>query len=198
MDSGPGWPAIERCLREVGGLFATKQLISPARLTNLCNGNQDSPASARLRNIRKTMALRATTLSGRDVTPMSKRRFHFIMIKPSHYDDDGYVIQFHRSAMPSNTLAALHGLAEDCRKRHILGDDVEMCFTAIDETNKRVRVSKLIRQIVRDGGSGLIGLVGVQSNQFPRAMDLARQFRAAGIQVCIGGFSPIGCLATVS
>jgi len=116
------------------------------------------------------------------------KKFHFVMIKPSHYDDDGYVIQFYRSAMPSNTLATLHGLAEDCRKRAVLGDDVEMCFTAIDETNKRVRVRKLIRQINRDGGQGLVGLIGVQSNQFPRAMDLARQFRAAGMQVCIGGF----------
>ena len=110
------------------------------------------------------------------------------MIKPSHYDDDGYVIQFYRSAMPSNTLATLYGLAEDCRQRKVLGEDVELRFSSVDETNKRVRVTKFIRQIQRDGGSGLVGLIGVQSNQFPRAMDLARQFRAAGIQVCIGGF----------
>lgn len=129
---------------------------------------------------------------------MVKKTFHFIMIKPSHYDDDGYVIQFHRSAMPSNTLATMHGIAQDCRKRHILGDDVDMRFTTIDETNKRVRVRKLIRQINRDGGSGLVGLIGVQSNQFPRAMDLARQFRSAGIQVCIGGFHVSGCLAMLS
>ena len=126
---------------------------------------------------------------------MDRRIFHLVMIKPSHYDDDGYVIQFYRSAMPSNTLATLYGLAEDCRQREILGDDVEMRFTAIDETNKRVRVKKIVDTIVRDGGLGLIGLIGVQSNQFPRAMDLARQFRAAGLQVCIGGFHVSGCLA---
>jgi len=38
-------------------------------------------------------------------------------------------------------------------------------------------------------------LVGVQSNQFPRALDLGRQFRAAGIPVVIGGFHVSGCLA---
>ncbi len=129
---------------------------------------------------------------------MARKTFHFIMIKPSHYDDDGYVIQFYRSAMPSNTLATLHGLAEDCRQRKVLGDDVDLHFTAIDETNKRVRVDKLIRQIRRDGGLGLVGLIGVQSNQFPRAMDLARRFRAAGIQVCIGGFHVSGCMAMLS
>ena len=126
---------------------------------------------------------------------MNKKIFHFVMIKPSHYDDDGYVIQFYRSAMPSNTLATLCGLAEDCRQRQVLGDDVEIRFSKLDETNKRVRVRKYIRLIRRDGGHGLVGLIGVQSNQFPRAMDLARKFRAAGIQVCIGGFHVSGCLA---
>ena len=92
---------------------------------------------------------------------MNKKIFHFVMIKPSHYDDDGYVIQFYRSAMPSNTLATLYGLAEDCRRRRVLGDDVDIRFSEADETNKRVRVKKYIRQIQRDGGLGLVGLIGV-------------------------------------
>ena len=45
------------------------------------------------------------------------------------------------------------------------------------------------------GGKALIGLVGVQSNQFPRAVDLARPFLAAGLPVCIGGFHVSGCIA---
>jgi hypothetical protein len=49
--------------------------------------------------------------------------------------------------------------------------------------------------IRKSGGKALIGLVGVQSNQFPRAVDLARRFRAAGLPVCIGGFHVSGCLA---
>src|SRR5262245_48126961 len=44
-------------------------------------------------------------------------------------------------------------------------------------------------------GKALIGLVGVQSNQFPRAVDLARPFLAAGLPVCIGGFHISGCIA---
>lgn len=126
---------------------------------------------------------------------MARRIFHFVMIKPSHYDADGYVIQFFRSAMPSNTLATIFGLAEDCRKRRVLGDDVDMKFTAIDETNKRVHVDRIVRAIRADGGLGLIGLIGVQSNQYPHALDLARKFRAAGLQVCIGGFHVSGSLA---
>ncbi len=123
------------------------------------------------------------------------QKFHFVMIKPSHYDDDGYVIQFWRSAMPSNTLATLYGLAADCAERRVLGEDVDIVLSELDETNRRVDVKKFVRRIEKDGGRGLIGLVGVQSNQYPRALDLARQFRRAGLPVVIGGFHVSGCLA---
>ena len=66
---------------------------------------------------------------------------------------------------------------------------------AIDETNTRVRPSDIAKRIASNGGMGLVGFVGVQSNEFPRTLDLARRFRAAGIQVMIGGFHVSGCLA---
>ncbi|AXS42684.1 radical SAM protein [Breoghania sp. L-A4] len=117
------------------------------------------------------------------------------MIKPTHYDDDGYPIQWLRSAIPSNTLACLNGLAEDARSRDILGPGVDIRLHTFDETNRRVRPEKIARQLRRDGGRVLIGLVGVQSNQFPRAVDLARRFRAQGLTVMIGGFHVSGCIS---
>jgi hypothetical protein len=121
--------------------------------------------------------------------------FDLVLIKPTHYDDDGYPIRWYRAAIPSNTLAALYSLAEDARRRHVLGRDIDIRLHTFDETNQRVRPGRIIRAIRRAGGRALIGLVGVQSNQFPRAMDLARPFRAAGLPVCIGGFHVSGCLA---
>jgi len=120
---------------------------------------------------------------------------HFVMIKPSHYDEDGYPIQWVRSAIPSNTLACLNALAEDARRREVLGPNVEIRLHTYDETNRRVRPDRIIRMIRKLGGSALIGLVGVQSNQFPRSVDLARPFLAAGLPVCIGGFHVSGCIA---
>jgi hypothetical protein len=121
--------------------------------------------------------------------------FHLVMIKPSHYDDDGYPIQWVRSAIPSNTLACMNGLAEDARQRAVLGPGVAIRLHTYDETNRRVRPDRIIRDIKRAGGRPLIALVGVQSNQFPRAVDLARPFLAAGWPVIIGGFHISGCLA---
>ncbi len=122
------------------------------------------------------------------------KQFRVVLIKPSHYDDDGYVIQWHRSAVPSNTLAAMYGLTQDLIARRALGDDVEIIVDAYDETNCRIPLKKIIRQI-QTAGCGLVGFAGVQSNQFPRTMDMARVFRAAGVQVCIGGFHVSGCLS---
>ncbi|OGQ74135.1 MAG: radical SAM protein [Deltaproteobacteria bacterium RIFCSPLOWO2_12_FULL_57_22] len=123
------------------------------------------------------------------------RSFHLVLIKPSHYDDEGYVIQWARSSIPANSLATVYGLALDCAERKVLGHDVEILITAVDETNTRVRPSRIIREIQAGEGRGLVCLVGVQSNQFPRAVDIARPLRGAGIPVCIGGFHVSGSMA---
>src|SRR5215467_6073602 len=86
--------------------------------------------------------------------------FHFVMIKPTHYDDEGYPIQWFRSAIPSNTLACLNALAEDARARNVLGADVQIHLSTYDETNRRVRPDRIIRDIRKVGGKALIALVG--------------------------------------
>ena len=128
--------------------------------------------------------------------PMShQRRFRVLLIKPSHYDDDGYIIRWYRNIMPSNSLAAVYAIADDTARRNVLGNDVEISVTAIDETNQRVNIDHIIADFRRDGNFGLVGLVGVQSNQYPRALDIARPLCAAGIPVVIGGFHVSGMLA---
>ena len=124
-----------------------------------------------------------------------RRQFSVVLIKPSHYHDDGYVIRWWRGLVPSNSLAALHGVALDCARRAVLGPDVDIVIDVIDETNTRVNVAKLLRRFRASDGFGMLGLIGVQTNQYPRALDIARPFRAAGVPVVIGGFHVSGCIA---
>jgi hypothetical protein len=125
----------------------------------------------------------------------AKRRFQLILIKPSHYDDDGYVIRWLRAMIPSNSLAAIYGIAADCAERQVLGPDIDIDITLIDETNTYIDVPALLVRLQRHAGFGLVALIGVQSNQYPRALDIARPFRAARIQVAMGGFHVSGCLS---
>jgi hypothetical protein len=124
----------------------------------------------------------------------ARRRFVLVLVKPSHYDDDGYVIQWWRSAIPSNSLAVLYGLGDDCAKRRVLGDDVDFVIHAFDETNTRIRPERLAR-LVREGDGGMVMLVGVQSNQFPHALDLAKPLIESGIPVALGGFHASGVIS---
>ena len=124
-----------------------------------------------------------------------RRRFRVVLVKPSHYDDDGYVIRWLRSPMPANSLASVYGLLDDCARRKILGPNVDIDIVAIDETNTRVRTDRIIADMRENGNFGFVGLVGVQSNQYPRSLHIAKPLRAAGIPVIIGGFHVSGMLA---
>ena len=126
--------------------------------------------------------------------PMTARRFVVELIKPSHYDDDGYVIQWAKSWVPSNSLACLYAIAQDAATRKVLGADVAIEINAYDECHTVIPIKKIARRIQAADG-GLVCLVGVQSNQFPRAMAIAEQFRAQGIAVAAGGFHISGCLS---
>jgi hypothetical protein len=125
---------------------------------------------------------------------MGKRRFVVELIKPSHYDDDGYVIQWAKSWVPSNSLACLYAIARDAAASQVLGPDVTIEINAYDECHTVIPIKKIVRRI-KEAGSGLVCLVGVQSNQFPRAMAIAEQFRAQGIAIAAGGFHISGCLS---
>jgi radical SAM superfamily enzyme YgiQ (UPF0313 family) len=133
-------------------------------------------------------------LPERALPAVARRKFKIVLIKPSHYDADGYVIQWWRSTIPSNSLASVYGLLKECAEDFALGPDTDIEIEAYDECNTVIDVKRAVRDI-RTAGAGFIGLVGVQSNQFPRALDLTRQFRKAGVPVVIGGFHVSGCIS---
>ncbi len=124
--------------------------------------------------------------------------FHYktlrvVLIKPSKYDDEGYVVRFWRGVLPGNSLNVLHGLTEDVRQRGVFGD-IAIQVDTFDETAEKVPVKRIVRWS-RDAGTKLVVcLVGVQTNQFPRALDLGREFRAHGIDVIMGGFHTSGTI----
>lgn len=159
--------------------------VKPATMT--CTHEQLCYAQASASNRKDNLLL--------DFSEATDRRFQLVLIKPSHYDDDGYVIRWWRAMIPSNSLAALFGIAADCSDRQVLGPGTTIDIKVIDETNTRVDFAALLARFRRHGNFGMVALVGVQSNQYPRALDIARPFREAGIPVSIGGFHVSGCLA---
>ena len=77
----------------------------------------------------------------------------------------------------------------------MLGPDVDI---EIHTSTRPIRVGpdRIIRMIRKEGGEALIGLVGVQSNQFPaRRRSGAAVPRRRASRSCIGGFHVSGCIS---
>lgn len=128
-------------------------------------------------------------------TVFEKKKLNIVILKPSKYDDDGYVIRHFRGVLPSNTLACLSSLTRDVADRGELGAGIELQVKLYDDTVEKIPVRKIIKSDRLPDCSTVVVLAGVQSNQFPRAVDLARKFRNGGLKVLLGGFHVSGALA---
>ena len=123
-----------------------------------------------------------------------RSRLSVLLIRPSKYDDEGYVLRHWRGVLPSNTLNCLYGLTDEVIRSGALGG-VQVTVRALDEAVDRIDPRRLARRHLRRGRA-VVMLAGVQTNQFPRAQDLARRFKAEGFDVMIGGFHVSGAIAT--
>jgi radical SAM superfamily enzyme YgiQ (UPF0313 family) len=123
-----------------------------------------------------------------------KKKLRVVYILPTRYDDDGHVLRFWRGVLPSNTLCCLRSLTLALDGDPALGG-AEVSVDIYDDTVQKVPVRKIQRMAEDPETQLLVGMVGVQSNQFPRALDLAVQFRETGIPVIVGGFHVSGVIA---
>ena len=120
---------------------------------------------------------------------------NIVIIKVSRYDgEDGFVNRSWKAILPSNTQSTICSLIRDIQKNWRLGMKTKIIMREYDETVQDVSpawISLLCRTFPN---KTLVMLVGVQTNEFARATDLALDFQARGIQVVIGGFHVSGVL----
>jgi radical SAM superfamily enzyme YgiQ (UPF0313 family) len=130
------------------------------------------------------------------IKPEPCRTVRVYFIKPARYDDEGYVQFFRWGVQPNNTLTVLAALNEAFNRRYSSARNVHLDTVIWDEICDGVISPETIRAIKdkarEDGVELLIGLAGVQSNQYPRGRDLALQFVAQGMTTMMGGFHVSG------
>src|SRR5580704_13369880 len=128
--------------------------------------------------------------------PEPCRTIRVYFIKPSRYDEEGYVQFFRYGVQPNNTLTVLKALNESFNQRYSAQRNVYLDSVIWDETCDGIVSPETIIAIkekaAEDGVEPLIGLAGVQSNQYPRGRDLALQFVAQGMTTMMGGFHVSG------
>src|SRR6185437_15214362 len=125
------------------------------------------------------------------------RTIRVYFVKPSRYDENGYVQFFRYGVQPNNTLTVMRALNETLNRRfaadhrNVYLDTViwdEICDGVVSPET----ITAIKEKAQEDGVELLVGLAGVQSNQYPRGRDLALQFVAKGIETMMGGFHVSG------
>jgi len=118
-----------------------------------------------------------------------RRGVRVYLVKPSKYADDGAVWSFRWGVIPSHTLIVMAGIvAEAAARRPDLDVQTVLWDELVDGVVDAAIVASIAARAREDGVAILVGLVAVQTNQYPRARDLALQFRAVGAAVAMGGF----------
>jgi len=138
----------------------------------------------------------ADALKGNALRPELCRTVRVYFIKPSRYDEEGYVQVFRYGVQPNNTLTVLRALNETFNRRYAAERNVYLETVIWDELCDGVvspaTIDAIKEKAAEDGVELLIGLAGVQSNQYPRGRDLGLQFVAKGMTVMMGGFHVSG------
>jgi Radical SAM superfamily len=114
------------------------------------------------------------------------RPLRVVILKPSKYTADGSVERFRWGFMPNSTVPHV---------RSMTPDEVSGCPTVVHAVDEYVHTDLRYLSLLsrRRGERTLVALVGVQSHQFHRALDLAAYARRNGCTVVIGGPHVMTC-----
>jgi len=109
-----------------------------------------------------------------------------IILKPSKYTSKGYVDRYRWGFMPNSTLPHIRSMTPN-RLR-----GVELRVMTIDEyVHTNLNYLSLLKN--EPGHRTLLAIVGVQSHQLHRALDLAAYAHQNGCMTVIGGPHPMTC-----
>jgi len=133
---------------------------------------------------------------GRTATDYGVRELDITLIRPTNYTDDGYPIKTRIGVIRSNTLTQMGTLTRDLVNYPFFKDTL-VEIRKFDEAIDWVPMKEIIQRSKRPGVRSIVMFVGVQSNQFPRALDLASHFLPHNIAILIGGFHVSGMLSMI-
>ena len=109
-----------------------------------------------------------------------------VIVKPSKYAVDGYVERFRWGFMPNSTVPYMRSMTPS-----VLDDTLVEVHTVDEYVHTDLQYMPLLNR--PQGGRTLLALVGVQSHQFHRALDLAAFARRRGCMAVIGGPHAMTC-----
>ncbi len=113
-------------------------------------------------------------------------KLRVVVLKPSKYTPEGFVERFRRGFMPNSTVPYIRSMTPE-----VAGSTLVEVHSIDEYVHTDLKYLSLLRR--EESGQTLLALVGVQSHQFHRALDLAAHARKNGCQVVIGGPHVMTC-----
>ncbi len=108
------------------------------------------------------------------------------LVHPTNYRQDGTPRKYKKQILPSNAIGQLWALMPQSVPDGQKNVPVERHF--IEDTAQPFDIDAIVRSIQGDDVKGIVMLCGIQTNQWPRALDLALLCRQRDIPVVAGGY----------
>jgi tRNA A37 methylthiotransferase MiaB len=128
-----------------------------------------------------------TPICDQGVERIAGKRVVVWLVHPTNYRPDGTPRKYKRQTLPSNAIGQLRAMIP---KKLLDGSDkgmpVECHF--LEDTVQPFDIDEIARSMEGEGVRGVMILCGIQSNAWPRAMDLASLCRDRNIPVIAGGY----------
>ena len=113
-------------------------------------------------------------------------RLRVVVLKPSKYAADGFVERFRRGFMPNSTVPYIRSMTPA-----VIGEAPVQVDTVDEYVHTDLEYLSLLRR--QPGEQTMLALVGVQSHQLHRALDLAAVASKSGCLVVMGGPHVMTC-----
>lgn len=120
---------------------------------------------------------------------MKKAKLEVVIVKPSKYLPNGNTERYRLGFLPNITPHFIASMTPS----EIGGTKIKVIDPIDEYTNPNLKYLNLLKESNDSDTNRLIAFAGVQSHQFPRAMDLAALAVSRGAQAIIGGPHPMTC-----
>jgi radical SAM superfamily enzyme YgiQ (UPF0313 family) len=128
-----------------------------------------------------------TTFPDHRIEAVTGKKIVVWLVHPTNYRKDGTPRKWKKQILPSNAIGQLHALLpaeiQDGSDRKV---PVECHF--LEDTVQAFDVDAIADSMRGEDVTGAVLFCGVQTNQWPRALDLASLCREKGIPVIMGGY----------
>lgn len=124
-------------------------------------------------------------------------RIAVILIQPTQYDDRGFPHRYRRVVVPSNSVGVMNALTKEALRSLRVDVPVETHLFEDRIAYHARKLERLYRRFPEKGTKLVVGFVGVQTGQFPRARDLMERWQRVGATCVIGGFHVSGSISTL-